>query len=154
MLLAEDNAVNQQIAGEILESENVLLTIADNGEEAVRRLTESPPGAFDLVLMDLQMPVMDGFAATRAIRDYEAENGLPPVPIIGITARAFPEDEAACLNAGCSAYLSKPVRRTALLATLARLLGESGLAARPDPAVPPVEDPAASPAPDVAADSA
>ncbi|MHC1789342.1 two-component regulator propeller domain-containing protein [Solidesulfovibrio sp.] len=134
LLLVDDSAGNRQVVQLFLENSPFVVEEVENGLDAVNRCKE---GGIDVVLMDHVMPIMDGLAATRTIRDFEAENGLPPVPIVGITARAFPEDEAACLNAGCSAYLSKPVRRTALLATLARLLGESGPAARPDPAAPP-----------------
>ena len=128
VLLAEDNAVNQQIAGEILESENVLLTIADNGEEAVRRLTESPPGAFDLVLMDLQMPVMDGFAATRAIRKIPAFH-LLRLPIIAMTAHSDVAEITACLEAGMNDHTGKPIVVDKFLDTIRRWLPVSPEAA-------------------------
>ncbi|MFP5259710.1 MAG: two-component regulator propeller domain-containing protein, partial [Acidobacteriota bacterium] len=119
LLLADDSDGNRQVVRLFLENEAVVLEEVSNGLEA---LTRVKAGGIDLVLMDHVMPVMDGITATRAIRAYENEAGRPPLPIVCITARAFPEDEIACLEAGCTAYLSKPVRRTALLATLGRLL--------------------------------
>ena len=119
VLLVDDSAGNRQVLRLFLEDAPFAVTEAENGQDAVELWRE---GRFDVILMDHVMPTLDGLAATRVIRDHEARQGLAPIPIIGITARAFPEDEAACMEAGCSAYLSKPVRKTALLATLARLL--------------------------------
>jgi PAS domain S-box-containing protein len=119
VLLADDNASNRQVVQLYLEESPFVVEEVENGQEALARFKT---GAFDLVLMDHVMPVMDGLEATRAIRRHEAENGLPPTPILGLTARAFPEDEAACLAAGCTAYTSKPVRKAALLALLSQLL--------------------------------
>ncbi|KHK04108.1 hybrid sensor histidine kinase/response regulator [Desulfovibrio sp. TomC] len=119
VLLADDSIGNRQVVSLFLENEPVILEEADNGLDALERYKK---GDIDIVLMDHVMPVMDGMSATRAIRAYERGSGTTPVPIIGITARAFPEDQAACLDAGCSAYLSKPVRRTTLLAAMNRLL--------------------------------
>lgn len=119
VLLADDSVGNRQVVSLFLENEPVVLEEVDNGLEAVERVKS---GGIDIVLMDHVMPIMDGLTATRTIRDQENAAGVPPIPIIGITARAFPEDEAACLAAGCTAYLSKPVRRSALIATVGRLL--------------------------------
>jgi CheY-like chemotaxis protein len=123
ILLADDSAGNRQVVRLFLDNEQMVLEEVDNGQEALEVLKN---GSFDIVLMDHVMPVMDGLTATRAIRAQEGETGDAPIPIIGITAGAFPEDEAACLEAGCSAYLSKPVRRTALLTTMSRLLRHRG----------------------------
>ncbi len=127
VLLADDSAANRQVVQLFLRGLPIIVEEVENGAEALSRIKA---GAVDLVLMDHVMPVMDGLEATRAIRSHEAENGLPPVPILGLTARAFPEDEAACLEAGCTAYLSKPVRKSALLAMIERLLAS---ARRPAP---------------------
>ena len=123
VLLADDSAGNRQVVRLYLENSPIVLEEVENGRDAVDRVRA---GGVHIVLMDHVMPIMDGLDATRAIREQEARQGLPPVPIVGLTARAFPEDEAACLAAGCTAYLSKPVRKAALLATMGRLL-----AARP-----------------------
>ncbi|OLN27683.1 DNA-binding response regulator, AraC family [Desulfovibrio sp. DV] len=123
VLMADDSIGNRQVVSLFLENEPVVLEAVDNGLDALERLKK---GGIDIAIMDHVMPVMDGLSATRAIRAHERSNGTSPVPIIGITARAFPEDEAACLDAGCSAYLSKPVRRAALIATMNRLLRNPG----------------------------
>jgi PAS domain S-box-containing protein len=119
VLLADDSVGNRQVISLFLENQPIVLEEVDNGQDALNRCLKND---IDLVLMDHVMPVMDGLAAIRAIREHEWTAGHPPVPIIGITARAFPEDEAACIKAGCTAYLSKPVRRSALIATMKSLL--------------------------------
>ena len=118
ILLVEDNEVNQQVATELLESAGAIVTIAENGGEAVRILTEgkeSPP--FDVVLMDLQMPEMDGFTASRHIR---AQPRLQGLPIIAMTAHAMVEERQRCLDAGMNDHVSKPINPDALFATLRR----------------------------------
>ena len=80
-------------------------------------------GAYDLVLMDVHMPVMDGFAATRAIRAWEGAQGRPPTPIVALTASAMAEDVRQALDAGCDAHLAKPLKKAALLAALIRHIG-------------------------------
>ena len=108
VLLVEDNAVNQQIAEKILENEKVVLTVAENGKEAVRAVTESPPGTFDLVLMDLQMPVMGGFEAARAIRSHAAFH-LLRLPIIAMTAHSDEAKIVSCSDVGMNGHTSKPI---------------------------------------------
>jgi CheY-like chemotaxis protein len=103
VLLAEDNLVNQRVATRLLEREGHLVTLAANGAEAVAAFSR---GEFDLVLMDVQMPEMDGFEATRRIR--AAENG-DRVPIVALTAFAMKSDEERCLKATMNGYLSKPI---------------------------------------------
>ena len=118
ILLVEDNEVNQQVATELLESVGAIVRIANDGVEAVKILTEgegSPP--FDVVFMDLQMPDMDGFAATRHIR---AQPRLEGLPIIAMTAHALVEERQRCLDAGMNDHVSKPIDPDALFATLAR----------------------------------
>jgi CheY-like chemotaxis protein/HPt (histidine-containing phosphotransfer) domain-containing protein len=122
VLLAEDNPVNVEVARAMLESLDLQVDIARNGEEALCavRAAESA-GQYDCVLMDCQMPVMDGFAATAAIRREEREAGRGRVlPIIAITANALQGDREACLAAGMDDYLSKPFAQQELAAVIGR----------------------------------
>jgi len=116
VLVAEDNPVNQRVATALLERLGHRVTLAANGAEAVAKWRE---GKFDLVLMDVQMPELDGFEATRSIRDYE-RNGAR-TPIIAMTAHAMTGDRERCLEAGMDDYVSKPVRRDTLNAAIARI---------------------------------
>jgi CheY-like chemotaxis protein len=134
ILLVEDNAVNQQVAAELLESVGASVKIANHGGEAVRILTggDQPP-PFDIVFMDLQMPEMDGFTATRLLR---AEPKLQVLPIIAMTAHALVEERRRCLEAGMNDHVSKPINPDALFATLTRWVRPrqaptAGTAARP-----------------------
>ncbi|MDL1956196.1 MAG: PAS domain S-box protein [Candidatus Desulfofervidus auxilii] len=106
ILVAEDNPVNQKLIVKILEKQGWQVTVANNGKEAVE-ITEKED--FDLVLMDIQMPKMDGLSATRAIREREKITGKH-LPIIALTAHAFEEDKKECLAAGMDAYISKPIK--------------------------------------------
>jgi two-component system sensor histidine kinase/response regulator len=118
VLVAEDNPVNVEVALAMLESLGLDSVAARNGEEAVRAVLG---GDFDLVLMDCQMPVMDGFAATAEIRRHEHKSGRPgQLPIVAITANALQGDREACLAAGMDDYLSKPFTPDALAQTIAR----------------------------------
>ena len=114
----EDNEVNQQVATELLESAGAIVKIANDGLEAVKILTEGEGhSSFDVVFMDLQMPGMDGFAATRNIRTHPR---LRSVPIIAMTAHALVEERQRYLDAGMNDHVSKPIDPDALFATLAR----------------------------------
>ncbi len=115
ILLVEDHPINQMLAVRMLERGGHRVTVAGSGLEGVQRWRELRP---DVVLMDLQMPVMDGLEATRRIREAEASERLPRTPIIAMTANAFAEDRQACLAAGMDAYLSKPAKAEALYAAL------------------------------------
>ncbi len=106
VLLAEDNAVNQKVARLMLERQGAVVYIADNGNEAFHAVRNQD---FDAILMDCQMPELDGYAATRAIRAWEKANGRKPIPIIALTANVFSDAEAACIAAGMDGYLSKPL---------------------------------------------
>ncbi|MFH1279774.1 MAG: response regulator [Candidatus Eisenbacteria bacterium] len=119
ILLAEDNPVNQLVARRILEKEGHELDVRCNGQEAVKGLEK---GNYDLVLMDVTMPVMDGYEATREIREREKEKG-GHVPIIAMTARAIKGDREKCLESGMDGYISKPIRPDLLIETITEILG-------------------------------
>jgi CheY-like chemotaxis protein len=106
VLVVEDNPVNQRLAARLLEKRGHRVTVTANGRESVEALAKH---TFDLVLMDVQMPEMDGFEATAVIREKEKRNGTH-VPIIALTAHAMKGDRERCLAAGMDGYLSKPIR--------------------------------------------
>jgi signal transduction histidine kinase/CheY-like chemotaxis protein/HPt (histidine-containing phosphotransfer) domain-containing protein len=119
ILLAEDNPVNQEVTIGMLESLGCSIDAVDTGREAVEALGRT---AYDLVLMDCQMPKMDGYVATRTIREQEAAASAGRIPIIALTANAMEGDRQRCLDAGMDAYLSKPFSLEQLYAILARWL--------------------------------
>ena len=121
VLLAEDNELNREIGLEILRLTGVTTDVVSNGKEAVERFASSREGAYDLVLMDIQMPEMDGLAASRAIRT-SGRSDAATVPIVALTANAFNEDRATALASGMTDYLAKPVNLEALLAIMNRYL--------------------------------
>jgi CheY-like chemotaxis protein/HPt (histidine-containing phosphotransfer) domain-containing protein len=121
ILLAEDNPVNQRVASGILEKHGHTVIAVDNGAQALQALKMQQ---FDLVLMDLQMPEMDGFSATSAIRQLEAISG-EHLPIIAMTARAMKGDRECCLEAGMDEYISKPVNSKDLLAMVEKVVRKS-----------------------------
>jgi CheY-like chemotaxis protein/HPt (histidine-containing phosphotransfer) domain-containing protein len=124
VLVAEDNPVNQQVAAAMLESLGVAFCMATNGIEAVERISRD---SFDLVLMDCQMPEMDGFEATAEIRRCQREGSLrSSLPVIALTANAVEGDRERCLAAGMNDYLSKPFTREQLAAILERWLPDRG----------------------------
>ena len=124
ILLAEDNIINQKVAVGLLEGNGHRVEIANNGLEALEMI-ESEKGAFDLVLMDVQMPKMGGFETTAQVRARERERGTH-LPIIGLTANAMKGDREACLAAGMDDYIPKPVRKAVLFETIERLQIHSG----------------------------
>ena len=107
-LLVEDNELNREIAAMLLSDTGALVEMACNGEEGLHRFEEAPAGYYALILMDIQMPVMDGYTATRKIRRLKRPDAST-IPIIAMTANAFAEDVAACMEAGMNAHLSKPL---------------------------------------------
>jgi CheY-like chemotaxis protein len=117
ILLVEDNPVNQRLAHEILRRRGHAVTLAAHGREALDRLAEA---SFDLVLMDVQMPEMNGLEATRAIRAAEAGSGRH-LPIVAMTAHAMAGDRERCLAAGMDDYLTKPIRAEALITHVERM---------------------------------
>ena len=98
-----------------LKSTHYHLDTAENGEIAVRKFTSAQ---YDLILMDIQMPVMDGYSATRAIRRLERERGLARTPIIALSASAFPEDVRKAHESGCDLHISKPVKKATVIAAI------------------------------------
>jgi PAS domain S-box-containing protein len=125
VLLVEDNPNNQQVMRELLEDEGAAVRIAQHGQDALAALAEAPE-AFDVVLMDLQMPVMDGITATRRIRQ---EPGLATLPIVAMTANAMVSDREACLAAGMDEHVGKPFDLDHLVGVLRRLAGRGATAA-------------------------
>ena len=121
VLLAEDNEMNQMIAQAILEESGLEVVIANNGEEAVSLMEEAPAGTYDIILMDIQMPVMDGYKAARLIRALE-DHEKAEVPIVAVTANAFEEDRKLALEAGMNGHLAKPYDIPKMLETLTDLL--------------------------------
>lgn len=115
ILVAEDNLINRRLMEALLRQMGHNASFAENGQVAVASRSERE---FDLVLMDMQMPVMDGLTATRAIRKYEALSGIRPVPVFALTANAMAVDREACLAAGMDGHLPKPLKRSALDAVL------------------------------------
>ncbi len=121
ILLVEDNELNQEIATAILDEAGFQTDVAGNGKIAIDMLQESGPGCYRVVLMDVQMPVMDGYAATKAIRALE-DPELSSIPIIAMTANAFEEDRQVALSCGMNAHIAKPINIEKLLETLGKIL--------------------------------
>ncbi len=145
VLLVEDNLINQKLAVRLMSAVGHAVTVAANGREAIDAFR---PGAFDLVLMDVQMPEMGGLEATGAIRQAEAAHGAH-VPIIAMTAHALKGDRQRCLNAGMDGYVPKPVRTEVLFEEIARLIPDARVTTEPaetraEPACRRAVDPAAA----------
>ena len=121
ILLVEDNELNQEIATAILEESGFLVETAEDGQQAVDMVTQSQPGWYQLVLMDVQMPVMNGYEATRQIRQLE-DPKLAGIPILAMTANAFEEDKQEALRSGMNGHISKPINISKLLETLTAML--------------------------------
>ncbi|MCB9943522.1 MAG: response regulator [Geminicoccaceae bacterium] len=144
ILVAEDNLINQDVARGMLESLGCTATVVDNGQEAVDAIKAGGTDAFDAILMDCQMPVMDGLEATRAIRDHLADGRR--LPILALTANALDGSWKACQQSGMDDMLAKPFRREQLLAMLTRWLPADveddgdGMAKADDPVEPPPDD--------------
>ena len=121
VLLAEDNKMNQMIAEAVLSEVGLTVDIADNGEIAVEKMKEAPAGYYNIVLMDIQMPIMNGYDATRAIRVLD-DPELAAIPIIAMSANAFREDVKAAEDAGMNGHIAKPINVPAMLETLSKVL--------------------------------
>jgi two-component system sensor histidine kinase/response regulator len=157
VLIVEDHPVNRQLTEAMMVRLGFVAELAGDGREAIALLERRK---FDLVLMDIQMPEMDGLTATRLWRKQEKELGRAPIPIIAVTAHALPQDREACHDAGMNGYLSKPLRREALQLALSHHVqptvpdstiptSESSVAARADSFAPsppvPRENPSLAP---------
>ena len=121
ILLTEDNELNQEIAVAILEGAGFTTDVAENGQVAVEMLSSSQPGYYQLVLMDVQMPVMNGYEATRAIRRLENRK-LADIPILAMTANAFEEDKQEALRSGMNGHIAKPINIELLMKELDQIL--------------------------------
>ncbi len=121
ILLVEDNELNREIAQEILREYGFRVDTAENGEVAVEKVSTAAPGSYDLVLMDVQMPVMDGYTATRQIRAL-GDPALAKIPILAMTANAFDEDRRNALESGMTGFLSKPIVIGDLVQELRKIL--------------------------------
>ena len=121
ILLVEDNELNAEIAKTVLEDVGALITRAENGQQALELFKEKPAGTFDVILMDLMMPVMDGYTATRKIRELERSDAKT-VPIIAMTANAFQEDAEKCIAVGMNAHLAKPLDVEKVMITICHLV--------------------------------
>ena len=121
ILLAEDNELNQEIAVAILEEGGLEVEVAGNGQIAVEMLKKSEPGYYQLVLMDVKMPVMNGYEATKAVRKLENKE-LASIPIFAMTANAFEEDKREALNCGMNGHLAKPIDVDQLFKLLRKVL--------------------------------
>jgi two-component system sensor histidine kinase/response regulator len=140
LLVAEDNEINQQVIAELLESVGATVVLADNGRAAVDKLEAGPfPSTFDLVLMDLQMPEMDGYQATTRIR---ADPRFAALPIIAMTAHATVEERQRCLAIGMNGHVSKPIDPAALFETVGHWYHPTLPAAGAEPSVPAAVAPA------------
>ena len=126
VLLVEDNELNQEIGTELLEMLGTAVTCAGDGREAVEVFKKSEPGSFDLIFMDIQMPVMNGFEATKAIRELKRPDSAE-VPIVAMSANAFVEDIKACKRAGMNDHVPKPVSIESLTNVLERFVRREGV---------------------------
>jgi signal transduction histidine kinase/CheY-like chemotaxis protein len=121
VLLVEDSPDNQLLIQTYLKPTPHRIDLADNGQIAIDKFRN---GSYDLILMDIQMPVMDGLTATKAIRQHEQQKGWPPTHIVALTALALKEEAAKIFEAGCNAHLTKPIKKTTLLDLLAAYKGK------------------------------
>ena len=121
ILLVEDNEINQEIAREILQGAGLVIDIVDDGIEAVDTMKNVEPGTYDMILMDIQMPIMDGYEATRQIRALE-DSERSSIPIVAMTANAFDEDRKMAMEAGMNGHVAKPIDVSELMDTLKEIL--------------------------------
>lgn len=121
ILLVEDNELNLEIAQFILEDTGIIVTPTKDGAQALKAFLEKPANTYDMILMDIMMPVMNGYEATRAIRTSGRKDALT-IPIIAVTANAYEEDKKASFAAGMNEHLTKPLNCKKLIATIAKFL--------------------------------
>ncbi len=123
VLVVDDVEANRRVVELFLRDQDIDLTLAKDGSEGLRLVQAQ---SYDLILMDMEMPVMDGMAATRAIRAWEAERGIEPAHIVAMTAHSFTEQKEVIMAAGCSSYLAKPIRKQSLLRVLSSYRSGTG----------------------------
>lgn len=116
LLVVEDNLLNQQIACELLQAEGAFVTVASDGAEGLACVAECRPGGFNAILMDMQMPVMDGYEATRRLR----AQGYTSLPILALTAHVLETERDECRAAGIDDFIAKPIDFDELIGTVAR----------------------------------
>jgi CheY-like chemotaxis protein len=122
VLLVEDNDLNREIAMEILSAVGLIVEEAEDGNVAIEKLLERGADYYSVVLMDIQMPTMDGYTATKNIRAFE-DSKLANIPIVAMTANAFEEDRQKAISAGMNAHIAKPISIEVLFETLKKVLG-------------------------------
>ena len=121
LLVAEDNELNAEIAEVLFHDDGAQVTLVRDGKQAVEAFEKNPPGTFDLILMDVMMPIMDGLTATQTIRGLSRQDAKT-IPIIAMTANAFAEDEKKCMDAGMNGYLSKPLEMRRIRMEIGRVV--------------------------------
>ena len=121
ILLVEDNELNKEIAVTILEEKGFSVDTANDGTVAVEKMEKADKGTYDLILMDVQMPIMDGYEATRRIRNFK-DADKASIPIIAMTANAFEEDRQNAVNAGMNGHIAKPIDVSILMQELKNIL--------------------------------
>ena len=122
ILLAEDNDINWEIANELLSEKGFELDWAENGQLCVDKFLEKEPGYYQVILMDIRMPVMDGYEAVKAIRNLQERPDGKEIPIIAMTADAFAEDINRCLECGMNGHVAKPLDMNELVRMIERFL--------------------------------
>jgi CheY-like chemotaxis protein len=125
VLLVEDNKMNAEIAKNIFSHQGLTVDTASNGADGKAKFAAAPAHTYDAILMDIRMPIMNGFEASEAIRN-SGKDDAGSVPIIAMTADAYEDDIKRCLDAGMNAHVSKPIDRALLLAELAKLIQKQG----------------------------
>jgi len=126
VLVAEDNPINAVVIRALLGQLGITMALVGDGQQAVDAIIQGKPGGpYDLVLMDLHMPVMDGYSATEKIRQWEGQNARPSLPIIALTADAFEEDRQHCKAVGMDDFLTKPIALDALKAAMVQWLAQA-----------------------------
>jgi CheY-like chemotaxis protein len=123
VLLCEDNPMNTKIAKALLEAKGMIVDAASNGKVGLEKFATSQPNAYDVILMDMRMPVLDGVGATKAIRSLHRKEAAS-IPIIAMTANAYDEDIKACLDSGMNAHLAKPVEPETMYQEIAKALAK------------------------------
>ena len=124
ILLAEDNEINWEVANELLSAQGFQLDWAENGQECLEKFQQSVPGTYQAILMDIRMPVLDGYGASLAIRKLERQDAKK-IPIIAMTADAFSEDIQKCLDCGMNAHVAKPIDMRKLLRLLQKEISDN-----------------------------